>query len=90
MENMNLTDLVVAKICGQGFRDYVEENFEVAYMVAKNNGSILDLDRILHLNKIWNDFITWEAYQKIFNQCDEMEIEIEDIEDKEFLYELLL
>jgi len=90
MNNMSLTDLVINKICGQGFRDYVEENFNVAYMVAKNNGSILDLDRVLHLNKIWGDFITWEAYQHIFNQCDEMEIEIEDIEDKEFLYELLL
>lgn len=84
MENMNLTDLVITKICGQGYEDYIDENFDVAYMVAKNNGSIFDLDRLLHLNKVCDDFITWEAYQHIFNQCDEMELEIEDIQEKNF------
>ena len=61
-----------------GYQDYIKENLGEALDVMKHNGSMIDLDNIVHLKDILSINVSYEMYSYIDGNYDCSLLEIND------------
>jgi hypothetical protein len=84
-----LIERITDKLHADGYQGYIQCNLGEALEVARYDGSILDLDRILILQSILGFNVSYELYAMIDASYDDIDILEFTEEDKPELMELV-